>query len=419
MKYYNIKDIADMNCEYNIIYGGRASGKSYQMATYLLDEFIDYGRQFVRLIRSWGQGKGLDTYFQEIIDNDPKKYKDIKVEFTKDTGFKYTCNGEIFGYVIPLSCEQNYKSNQYPEVVNVVYEEFVAPTPADYLDGCGENELRAFKSVLSTIFRHRAGRVWLVGNSMNTSNPYFEFFGIDGSTLKVGDLKKFTRMITLKGKSVPAASVAVEFVPIGYTDPNEIPIMMRIPDNEIAITGAIEESKNVVNTIHRIYNESGHLMGVTIDGIDPNIENPVLMWIGESDMRYYAIQTFDGNFYIVEENNPNSNDTQLTIKDPTPDMIRIYNCRPVKSPNYIEETGVAVSKVYFNSASTEYHYMTDVAKWTENAKFMTKLALSGGVDTSTLEGRKQLEEIANTRPGYIMNEIAARIDRSRNDIGRH
>lgn len=418
MKYYNIKDIADMKCEYNIIYGGRASGKSFQMGTYLLDDYIDYGHQFVRLIRSWGQGKGLDTYFQEIIDKDPKKYKGIKVEFTKDTGFKYTLNGEIFGYVIPLSCEQNYKSNQYPNVVNVVYEEFVAPTPVDYLDGCSENELRAFKSVLSTIFRHRAGRVWLVGNSMNTSNPYFEFFGIDGSTLKVGDLKKFTRMITLKGKSVPAASVAVEFVPIGYTDPNEIPIMMRIPDNEIAITGAIEESKNVVNIIHRVFNESGHMIGLNVDGVDPYM-NPLFVWIGESGMRYYITQTFDGNIYIVEEGAATDNDIQLTIKDPTPEMMRTSDSRLVKSPNYIDETGVEVKRVFFNSSASEYHYMTDVARWTENDKQNKRLGLSGGVDSSTIEGRRKLEELANSKPGYIMNEIAARIDRSRTDIGKH
>lgn len=411
MKYYNISKIAAKGCEYNIIYGGRASGKSYQMGTYLLDEFIDYGHQFVRLIRSWGQGKGLDTYFQEIIDNDPVKYKDVKVELVQDKGFRYMCNGQTFGYIIPLSLEHNYKSNQYPDVVNVVYEEFVAPSPMDYLNGCGEDELRAFKSVLSTIFRHRAGRVWLVGNSMNTSNPYFEFFGIDGSTLKVGDLKKFTRMITLKGKSVPAASVAVEFVPIGYTDPNEIPIMMRIPDNEIAITGAIEESEHVSDKVRRVFNESGYMIGFIIEGVDPD-SNPLFLWEGEST-RYYAVQAFKGDIYIVEDGPASSNDIKLKPEDETPEMFKIYNARLVKSPNYSDETGAAATYVFFNSASTEFHYSTDSAKYNKNAKFLGTLGLSGGVDTSTVEGRQKLEEMAKTRPGYVMNEVAARNDRRR------
>lgn len=418
MKYYDISKIAAKGCEYNIIYGGRASGKSYQMATYLLDDFIDNKNQFVRLIRNWGQGKGLDTYFQEIIDNDPQKYGNITVEYIMDKGIRYTCNGEIFGYVIPLSCEQNYKSNQYPKVVNVVYEEFVAPTYTDYLDQSGDAELRAFKSVLSTIFRHRAGRVWLVGNSMNTSNPYFEFFGIDGSTLKVGDLKKFTRMITVKGKSVPAASVAVEFVPIGYTDPNEVPIMMRVPDNEIAITGAIEESEFVTDKIHRVYNESGYMIGVVIDGISS--DNPLIEWRGSEQTRYFIVQTYNGTFFYAEDSAPNGNDIKLKPGDPDPEeMLWIHDAKLVQSPNFVNETAVSAKGVYFNSASTEYHYSTDVDRYKKLANKINSLGLSGGVDTSTLEGRKQLEEIANTRPGYIMNEIAARKDRCRGDVGKH
>lgn len=409
MKYYNIKPIAAKGCEYNIIYGGRASGKSYQMGTYLLDDYLDNGHQFVRLIRSWGQGKGLDTYFQEIIDKDPVKYAGIKVELTQDKGFRYMCNGEVFGYVIPLSLEHNYKSNQYPDVVNVVFEEFVAPTPMDYLNGCGEDELRAFKSVLSTIFRHRSGRVWLVGNSMNTSNPYFEFFGIDGSSLKVGDLKKYTRMITIKGKSVPAASVAVEFVPIGYTDPNEVPIMMRLPDNEIAITGAIEESKNVTDKIHRVYNESGYMIGVVIDDLDP-YRNPIFVWYGDSGMRYYVVQSYSGDFYICENGDPTPNDIVLTPKDPTPEMVCCADSRKVKSPNYVDETGVAANRVYFNSASSEFHYMTDAAKWIDNDKQIKRLGLVGGYDTSTQEGRDKVKQLAESKPGYIMNELANRYD---------
>lgn len=409
MKYYDIKPIAAKGCQYNIIYGGRASGKSYQMATYLLDDYLDNGHQFVRLLRSWGQGKSLDTYFNEIIANDPKKYAGVKVELTNEMGFRYLCNGEVFGYVIPLSLEYNYKSNQYPEVVNVVFEEFVAPTPDAYLDGNVEEEIRAFKSVISTIFRHREGRVWLVGNSMNTSNPYFELFGIDGSTLKVGDLKKYTRMITVKGKSVPAASVAVEFVPIGYTDPNEVPIMLRLPDNEIAITGAIEESKNVTDKIHRVYNESGYIIGVEIDDVNPYC-NPIFTWDGDSGTQYYIVQTFSGDFYICESGDPTPNDIVLTPKDPTPEMVRCCDSRKVKSPNYVDETGVAANRVYFNSASSEFHYMTDVAKWLDNDKQIKKLGLVGGCDTSTQDGRNKLKQLAETKPGYIMNELANKYD---------
>lgn len=410
MKYYNIKPIAAKGCEYNIIYGGRASGKSYQMAEYLLDDYIDNGAQFVRLIRSWGQGNGLDTYFQELIDNNPKKYKGVKVELTKDKGIRYTCNGETFGYIMPLSLQHNYKSSQYPAVVNVVFEEFVAPSAYDYLNQSGENELRAFRSALSTIFRHRKGRVWLIGNSEETSNPYFEFFGIDGSQLKVGDLKKFNRMITLKGKSVPAASVAVEYVPIGYTDPDEVPVMMRLPDNEIAITGAIEESKNITDKVKRVYNESGYMIGFTIEGV--NGFNPSFVWRGEDGSKYYAVETFDGVLYIIEDSTPAPGDIKLKVGEESPEMFNCWSARIVKNPNYIEETGVAVTRVYFNSSATEYHYMTDVNKWTENDRLLKRLGLTGGADTTTERGREEQRNLAYSRQGYVMNDLAAYLRRN-------
>lgn len=402
MKYYNIKPIAAKRCEYNIIYGGRASGKSYQMAEYLLDDYIDNGAQFVRIIRSWGQGKGLDTYFQEVIDNNPKKYKDVKVELTQDKGFRYTCNGEIFGYIIPLSLEHNYKSNQYPSVVNVVFEEFVAPSPMDYLNGSGEDELRAFKSALSTIFRHRSGRVWLIGNSMNTSNPYFEFFGIDGSQLKVGDLKKFTRMITVKGKSVPAASVAVEYVPIGYTDPNEVPVMMRLPDNEIAITGAIEESENVTDRIQGVYNESGYFIGWMIDG-EASYE-ATFCW--KSDARTYYITQFycTGDVFIIESGEQR-NSIHLDFSDSTPDMFPIQEARKIKDPNIPAETGVEVGDIYFASSATEYHYMSDVTAYNKRMRLIQAAGMTGGYDSTTQNGRRQINEFANNHTDYIGEEM--------------
>lgn len=417
MKYFSIKKIAAMKCEYNIIYGGRASGKSYQMATYLLDDFINNGHQFVRLLRSWGQGKGLDSYFQEIIDNDPDKYAGVTVELSQDKGFRYTCNGEVMGYVIPLSLEHNYKSNQYPGVVNVIFEEFVAPTPLDYLDGDAEAELRAFKSVLSTIFRHRKGRVWLVGNSINTSNPYFEFFGIDGSELKVGDRKKYVREIKVKGKSVPAASVAVEYVPIGYTDPAEVPIMMRLPDNEIAITGAIEESEHVTDRIHRVFSEYGNAIGMIVDRVD---FSPLFSWTWK-DHYYYILQTYAGELFITEAGNP-CNDVQdiaLEIMQPEPPgMIMFFDSDTMESPDVVQFTGVKVKELYFDSAATEFHFSTDVAAYHKQQDYLQRFGFAGGADTSTATGREQQRKFAQESPDYVIDDIYNR-DEYRRRTNRH
>lgn len=238
MKYYSLDEIKKKKAHYNFIYGGRASGKSYEIARELLDNYLKTGEQFVRVLRSVIYGKGCETYFTELIANNPDKYKGITVEYYQN---QYTINGEIFGYTIPLTLEQSRKSSQYPNVTTMVFEEFTAIDNSDYID----NEIEHFKSLLSTVFRHRQGKVYFIGNSITLSNPYFDWFGIDAAGIEIGDIKCYSTSIELNGIEMPGASIALEYVPIGYVSPAEIPFMQRIPDNEIASTGAILESKYV------------------------------------------------------------------------------------------------------------------------------------------------------------------------------
>ena len=247
MKFYSMKKILEQRAEYNIIYGGRAAGKSYAMAKELLQDYIDNGAEFVRLIRSYSYSAGLNTYFQEVIENEKL---DVRVTYDH---FNYYIDGEPFGYVFPLTMEHTKKSAQFPRVRNVLLEEFVAPCAMDYADGDPDLELEHFASALSTIFRHRSGRVFLIGNNMETSNPYFEYFGINGVQLRKGALKVFQGTTEVNGEKIPGARIAVEFVPIGYEKPDEVPVMMRIPKNQIATTGDTQEGENIATNITAIY----------------------------------------------------------------------------------------------------------------------------------------------------------------------
>lgn len=247
MKFYSMEKILEQRAEYNIIYGGRAAGKSYAMAKELLRDYIDNGAEFVRLIRSYSYSAGLNTYFQEVIENEKL---DVRVTYDH---FNYYIDGEPFGYVFPLTMEHTKKSAQFPRVRNVLLEEFVAPCAMDYADGDPDLELEHFASALSTIFRHRSGRVFLIGNNMETSNPYFEYFGINGVQLRKGALKVFQGTTEVNGEKIPGARIAVEFVPIGYERPDEVPVMMRIPKNQIATTGDTQEGELIASNITAIY----------------------------------------------------------------------------------------------------------------------------------------------------------------------
>lgn len=259
MKFYSMEKILEQHAEYNIIYGGRAAGKSYAMAKELLRDYIDNGAEFVRLIRSYSYSAGLNTYFQEVIENEKL---DVRVTYDH---FNYYIDGEPFGYVFPLTMEHTKKSAQFPRVRNVLLEEFVAPCAMDYADGDPDLELEHFASALSTIFRHRSGRVFLIGNNMETSNPYFEYFGINGVQLRKGSLKVFQGTTEINGEKIPGARIAVEFVPIGYEKPDEVPVMMRIPNNQIATTGDTQEGENIATNITAIYSPcKGAFIGLDV-----------------------------------------------------------------------------------------------------------------------------------------------------------
>lgn len=70
MKFYNMRELVQQNADVNFSIGGRCSGKSYQMGKFLLNHWLETGKQFVRAVRSWMYAKGLENYFDEIISND-------------------------------------------------------------------------------------------------------------------------------------------------------------------------------------------------------------------------------------------------------------------------------------------------------------------------------------------------------------
>ena len=379
MKFYSMRKILAKGAPYNIIYGGRASGKSYQMAKYLMDKFINEGKQFVRITRSWTQTMSLNDYFTEVASNE---CKDVKVQYVgegRDRG--YYLNGELFGHIIPLSLEENYKSNQYPKVEDVLYEEFVCSSVDGYLDGNPSNELYHFRSVLSTVFRHREGRVWLIGNSMKTTNPYFEWLGIDGVELNVGDLKVYDTSVVIDGKVHKGARVAVEYVPIGYQNISEVPIMMRIPNNEVALTGATESLDNVLSDLS------------IVDGINHvDIGLPIVTdYIGDT-FRSISWEWDNHNFIITQDTTGNTLVIELYDDDPPArcDIIdvsdvlneRILDLRPITmfTPNISEMTGVMTKRLMFDNYATEVHFETACRNFSDSQKQIQRCGLTGGYD---------------------------------------
>ena len=182
--YYNIDKIKSIGANYNIIYGERSNGKSYQVKHKMgIEHYIKTGKRFI-LMRRWREEittEKIESYFKDVdvysLTNG--NYNCIvmyrkKLYFANfdDETFK-TKRGEHIGYVVALSTEQNYAGGSYLDVDNIIFEEFMSRSM--YL----ANEPSKLMNFYSTVDRKRSiVKIWMVGNSISRVCPYINEWGL-------------------------------------------------------------------------------------------------------------------------------------------------------------------------------------------------------------------------------------------------
>lgn len=248
MEYYNIDRIKAHNPDYAFIVGGRSNGKSHAVARMLLEDFLDNGQQFLRVVRYIFdmQEKYISSYFDK---NNLEWLDEQGYSVYYESGCYYIYENEnprktkrILGYVVSLSSEQKIKSNQYDNVTKIILEEFALLDPSGYLS----NEIDKFLSLLSTVVRMRKNvSVWLIGNTISKYNPYFKLLhiNIDKLNLKPGDL----RVIEQPDLGYDAKpKVVIEFAKMAYEVSSEIPNILKVGDNDTATVGLYIKPKDVI-----------------------------------------------------------------------------------------------------------------------------------------------------------------------------
>lgn len=186
-KYWTATEILKHNATYNIVIGGRNLGKSYDI------------KNNQGLVKAWKSKK--PTFM--IVRRDDLECKPSHIEsYFRDspveviTGGEYNTicayGGTIYfgntdeagkvkrglpcGYYIALKVAHHIKSESYPTVEDVIYEEF-CPENGQYLP----NECRRLMSLISTIARSRIIRVWMLGNTVSRINVYFREWNLSKS----------------------------------------------------------------------------------------------------------------------------------------------------------------------------------------------------------------------------------------------
>ena len=181
--HYNIDNIDKENANYNLIYGEKSNGKSYQVKhKKALMPYMNNKRRFILqrrfkedLTKTWVSQYFADADIERITNsvyNSVTKYSN-EIYFSKiDENFKEK-RGEKIGYAIPLSLEQRFSSGSFLDVDNIIYEEFMSR--GVYI----ANEPNKLMTFYSTVDR-KQGRVklWLVGNTVSKICPYLNEWGL-------------------------------------------------------------------------------------------------------------------------------------------------------------------------------------------------------------------------------------------------
>lgn len=245
--HYNIDKIDERGALFNLIWGERSNGKSYQVkhkkgilkylqettsyhADYknkenIIKDCIKKGSRFMLVRRLVEEIKpaNIEPYFADvdIYTLTDGEYNCITLyknklwlsNFDSETG--KTKRYDYIGYVIALSVEQNYAGGSFLDVTDIIFEEFMSRSI--YL----KDEPNKLMNLYSTVDRKRGTtRLWMVGNSITKVCPYLIDWGLDKiiREQQQGEIKE-------------------KWIPTGDVDEDGIPIEIKIAIEYCKSTG--------------------------------------------------------------------------------------------------------------------------------------------------------------------------------------
>jgi hypothetical protein len=251
--YYNPNKLLSYNRILSFCIGARGIGKSYAWKVHPIKRFLKYGEQFIYLRRYKPELKKVSQYFDNVKEEFPGV--ELKVK-----GREFYVNGKLAGWAIPLSSWQSEKSNAYPNVSTIVFDEFLREKDnSGYLP----NEVSATLNLMDTVFRDRENcRLIALSNAVSIVNPYFLYFNLipdinkrfnanESIVIEIPDSKDFSeeRRKTRFGKLIDG------------TDYGEMSLNNDfVNDSNVFIEKRSKESKYVFTVVYK-----GMNMGVWVD----------------------------------------------------------------------------------------------------------------------------------------------------------
>lgn len=167
--YLNRNNVLSYNASLNFIVLKRGYGKSWCFKDLAISDFIKSGVKTVWLRRYKPElRKAITKFLPDIIDN----YKDHKLEMKGKALF---VDGKECISFFTLSEAQDLKSMSFEGYKYLIFDEFIVEGGAKrYLP----DECDVFCSLLSTVFRDRPIKAFLLGNKVKAVTPYNIYFNL-------------------------------------------------------------------------------------------------------------------------------------------------------------------------------------------------------------------------------------------------
>lgn len=179
--WYDKQQLLSHNKILNMVLSNRGGGKTFCFTCWGIDDFKKRKKQTMWVRR-------YQTEVDEMLEND--KFFDAVREFYPNDELKIEgnlglINGEVAFYFVALSTSRQLKSNNFPHVNKIIFDEFIIEKGrVTYL----KNEVEVLLDLIETVDRLRDEvRCILLANNVTVVNPYFLYFDI-----KINNHKRFT-----------------------------------------------------------------------------------------------------------------------------------------------------------------------------------------------------------------------------------
>lgn len=359
--YYDIASLDGYNAQYYMIFGGRSNGKSFSVTRRALDNFFNYGEEFIICKRYEEdiKSKTASTMLKNQEDYILEEYG-YKIKFYHGKWYAYK-DGEsdklkdcrLMGHTMSINNSDRLKGGQYPNVTTIILEEFMSMS-CTYLP----DEINMFINLVSTVARHRTNiKVYLLGNAISKSSPYSTALGVKLHRMKKGEIihKEFTDNL---GNKTSFVIQRTENVQIDENEDGNRTVYNIFGDSGVGnmiTTGEFEHAKYLREcnnvTFNELISELPKIKGVKRRVF--NKQDKVNLIIKYEDY-YYQTYLKDGVIPILgfrELKEINVKDTTFLL---TNENIYIKNCYNIKNIKTFTFGGEAINKLLDKVVQTLY-----------------------------------------------------------------